>query len=174
MAQSVELALDSKAEAALVSQRDRLAAAGLARPKHPEPYQHHLPHITLYAADAIPEAAESVLPGIVAGIDLSVQIGALMIFGPRKGECILVRHVAASVELLELQQRVAAACGADPNGQFGFGRWSPHVTLARRVSSEHVGKAVKVLGPHGELNATAQRCRRWDGRRRVAWWLTPD
>lgn len=172
MAQSVELTLDSSAEAALVSQQDRLAAAGLARAKRPEPDGHHLPHITLYAANALPEAAESELPGIVAGLSLPVHIGALMIFGPRKGECILVRHVSASVELLELQQRVARACGADPEGQFGSGRWSPHVTLARRVLSDHVGKAVKILGSRGELEATVERCRRWDGRRRTAWWLT--
>jgi 2'-5' RNA ligase len=172
VAQSVELTLDPAAEAALVTQRDRLAVSGLARPKHPEPHGHHLPHITLYAADAIPEAAESLLPDIVAGVHLVVHVGAVMIFGPRKGECILVRHVAASVELLELQQRVARVCAADPDGQFGAGRWSPHVTLARRVSSDHVGKVVSVLGSRGELNATVQRCRRWDGRRRVAWWLS--
>ncbi|HEY6813056.1 MAG TPA: 2'-5' RNA ligase family protein [Propionibacteriaceae bacterium] len=171
MAQSVELTLDSAAEAALVAQWDRLAAAGIARPKRPEPHGHHLPHITLYAADAIPEGAESVLPGIVAGVNLTVHVGALMIFGPRKGESILVRHVAASVQLLELQQQVARACAADPAGQFGQGRWSPHVTLARRVSSDHLGKAVSVLGSRGELDATIQRCRRWDGRRRIAWWL---
>jgi 2'-5' RNA ligase len=172
MAQSVELTLDSSAEAALVAQWDRLAAAGLARPKRPEPYGHHLPHITLYAADAIPEAAESQLSEIVVGVNLAVHIGAVMIFGPRKGECIVVRHVAASVELLELQQMVARACEATRDGQFGPGRWSPHVTLARRVSSDHVGKAVSVLGSRGELDATIQRCRRWDGRRHIAWWLT--
>jgi 2'-5' RNA ligase len=172
MAQSVELTLDSAAEAALVAQWDRLAAAGIAKPKRPEPHGHHLPHITLYAADAIPEGAESVLPEIVAGVNLTVHIGALMIFGPRKSESILVRHVAASVQLLELQQRVARACAADPAGQFGLGRWSPHVTLARRVSSDHLGKAVSVLGSRGELDATIQRCRRWDGRRRIAWWLS--
>ena len=167
MAQSVELTLDTSAETALVAQWDRLAAAGLAKPKRPEAHGHHLPHITLYAADAIPEEAESVLPEIVAGVDLKVHIGALMIFGPRKGECI-----AASVELLELQRRVARACKADPAGQFGPGRWSPHVTLARRVSSDHVGKAVTVLGSRGEVDATIQRCRRWDGTRRIAWWLS--
>ena len=172
MAQSVELTLDTSAEAALVAQWDRLAAAGLAKPMRAEPHGHHLPHITLFAADSIPEAAESVLPEIVAGVDLKVHIGALMIFGPRKGECILVRHVAASVELLELQRRVARACKADPAGQFGPGLWSPHVTLARRVSSDHVGKAVTVLGSRGEVDATIQRCRRWDGRRRIAWWLS--
>jgi 2'-5' RNA ligase len=152
VAQSVELTLDSVAEAALVAQCDRLAAAGLARPKRPEP-------------------AEPVLPEIVAGINLTVRIGALMIFGPRNGECILVRQVPASVELLQLQQRVAVVCEADPAGQFGPGRWSPHVTLARRVPPAQVGKAVRVLGSRGELEATVERCRRWDGRRRIAWWL---
>ena len=146
MAQSVELTLDSVAEAALVAQWDRLAAAGLARPKRPEPDGHHLPHLTLYAADAIPEAAEPVLPEIVADINLTVRIGALMIFGPRNGECILVRQVPASVELLELQQRVAVACDADPAGQFGPGRWSPHVTLARRLPPDRVGEAVRQSG----------------------------
>jgi 2'-5' RNA ligase len=172
VAQSVELTLDSAAEAALVAQWDRLAAAGLTRPKRPEPYGHHLPHVTLYASDAIPEAAEPVLPEIVAGIDLTVRIGALMIFGPRNGECILVRQVPASVELLQLQQQVAVACEADPAGQFGRGHWSPHVTLARRLPSDQVGKAVRVLGSRGEVQATIERCRRWDGRRRIAWWLS--
>jgi 2'-5' RNA ligase len=171
VAQSVELTLDSSAEAALVAQFDRLAAAGVTQPKRPQPHDHHLPHLTLYAADAIPTAAESVLPELVAGIHLTVRIGSLMIFGPRNGECILVRHVLASVELLELQQRVAIACEADPAGQFGPGRWSPHVTMARRVPTDHVGKAVRVLGSRGELDATFERCRRWDGNRRTAWWL---
>jgi 2'-5' RNA ligase len=126
----------------------------------------------LYAADAIPEAAEAVLPEIVADIELTVRIGAVMIFGPRNGRCILVRQVLASVELLELQRRVALACGADPAGQFGRGHWSPHVTLARRVPSDQLGKAVSVLGSRGELDARIERCRRWDGKRRIAWWLT--
>jgi 2'-5' RNA ligase len=172
VAQSVELTLDSAAEAALVAQWDRLAAGGLARPRRPEPQGQHLPHVTLYAADAIPEAAEAVLPEIVADIELTVRIGAVMIFGPRNGRCILVRQVLASVELLELQRRVALACGADPAGQFGRGHWSPHVTLARRVPSDQLGKAVSVLGSRGELDARIERCRRWDGKRRIAWWLT--
>ena len=172
MAQSVELTLDPSAEAALIGQWDRLAEAGVARPQSPGADGHHRPHVTLYAADAIPQRAESMLPGIVAGIDLAVRVGAVMIFGPRNGTCILVRQVLASVELLELQQRVALACGADPEGPFGRGRWSPHVTLARRVVSDQIGKALGALGSRGEVDARIQRCRRWDGKRRTAWWLT--
>ena len=172
MAQSVELTLDPSAEAALVAQWDRLAGAGVAKPQRSDPAGNHRPHLTLYAADAIPEPAESELSAIVADIDLTVRVGAVMIFGPRNGTCILVRQVLASVVLLQLQQRVALACEADPKGQFGAGRWSPHVTLARRVLSDDVGKAVSVLGSYGEVDARIQRCRRWDGNRRTAWWLT--
>jgi len=168
----VELTLDPAAEAALIAQWDRLADAGVAKPPRSDPDGHHRPHITLYAADAISATAESVLPEIVAGIDLAVRVGAVMIFGPRNGTCILVRQVLASVELLELQHRIAVACEADPEGQFGPGRWSPHVTLARQVASDQVGKAVSALGSRGELDAKIQRCRRWDGKRRTAWWLT--
>jgi 2'-5' RNA ligase len=172
VAQSVELTLDVSAEAAMVAQWDRLAAVGVSKPQRADPEGLHRPHLTLYAADAIPEPAESELREIVAGIDLTVRVGAVMVFGPRNGTCILVRQVLASVELLQLQQRVALVCEADPKGQFGAGRWSPHVTLARRVLSDDVGKAVSVLGSHGEVDARIQRCRRWDGNRRTAWWLT--
>ncbi|HEX6759610.1 MAG TPA: 2'-5' RNA ligase family protein [Propionibacteriaceae bacterium] len=173
MAQSVELTLDPSAEAAVVAQWDRLAAAGLARQQRPEPHSHHVPHITLYAADAIPVAAESALREIVAELDLTVRIGALMIFGPRNGRCILVRHILASVELLELQHRVAEACEADPAGQFGPGRWSPHVTLARRVAADQLGAAARALdGSARDVVSRTRQCRRWDGKRRTAWWLT--
>jgi 2'-5' RNA ligase len=168
----VELTLDASAEAALVAQWDRLAAVGVAKPQRSDPEGHHRPHLTLYAADAIPEPAESELREIVADLDLTVRVGAVMVFGPRNGACILVRQVLASVELLQLQQRVALICEADPKGQFGAGRWSTHITLARRIPSDDVGKAVSVLGSHGEVNARIQRCRRWDGNRRTAWWLT--
>ncbi|HXD26280.1 MAG TPA: hypothetical protein VN609_10140, partial [Propionibacteriaceae bacterium] len=62
MAQSVELILDPSAEAALVAQWDRLAAAGVAKPQRSDSDGNHRPHLTVYAADAIPEAAESALP----------------------------------------------------------------------------------------------------------------
>jgi 2'-5' RNA ligase len=173
VAQSVELTLDPSAEAAVVAQWDRLAAAGVTRRQRPEPSGNHVPHITLYAADAIPEAVEPVLRELVVGLDLSVRVGAVMIFGPRNGRCILVRHVTASLELLELQQRVAQACGAEPDGQFGPGHWSPHVTLARGVAVDQLGVAATALArPRTDLVAKVRRCRRWDGKRRIAWWLT--
>jgi 2'-5' RNA ligase len=171
VAQSVELLLDDDAEAAIRAQWDRLAAAGLPSERRAAPSEHHRPHLTLYAAEDIPEAAEEPLPALVAGVDLELQLGSLSIFGPRHGRFILVRQAAASVPLLELQARVASACGADPTGQFGPGRWTPHITLARRVPTERAGDVLTALGSTADRPRLARitRCRRWDGRLKRAW-----
>jgi 2'-5' RNA ligase len=172
MAQSVELIVDPAAEDALGAQWDRLAATGLpsARGASRSPAQR--PHITLYAADAIPPEIDHELPSLFADLDLTVRIGPLMVFGRRADRLILVRAVAGSAELLELQARVARLCAADPSGQFGAGRWLPHVTLARRMSHDQIGAAVRVIGADADLRATVRHCRRWDGARRTVRWLT--
>jgi 2'-5' RNA ligase len=171
--QSVELLVDEGAEAAVRRQWDLLAEAGLPSERRAGVSEHHRPHVTLFAADVVPDSAEGMLPALVADLELALQIGALTIFGPRRGRCILVRQVTASVSLLELQGRVAAACGADPVGQFGAGRWSPHVTLARRVPVGEVGAALTALDWTADrmLSAQVVGCRRWDGTRKVAWLL---
>jgi 2'-5' RNA ligase len=173
VAQSVELLLDERAESAVRHQWSLLADAGLPSEGRPGANQHHRPHLTMYAADAISETAESMLPELVAGLDLEVQLGALMVFGPRRGQLILVRQVTPSVELLRLQAQVAVVCRADLRGQFGPGRWSPHVTLARRVPIDRVGAVLAALERTADqpMPARITRCRRWDGNRKTAWLL---
>jgi 2'-5' RNA ligase len=170
--QSVELLLDPASEGRVRYQWQALHGASL-----PSEYRagagSHRPHITLLAVDALHETAEAALPDLVAGLDLSLELGSLMIFGPRRGRVILVRQVTPSIDLLRLQARVAEICGAATDGQFGLGRWSPHVTLARRLPTDQVGRALDVLdgGADRPLRARITRCRRWDGTRRVAWLL---
>jgi|SRR6478752_9714885 2'-5' RNA ligase len=173
MAQSVELLLDERSDAALRRQWNLLAEAGLPSERRSGANEHHRPHVTLYAADAISSAAEAALPGLVADLELELQIGALTIFGPRRGRCILVRQVTASIDLLALQGGIATTCGADPAGQFGAGRWSPHVTLARRVPVGAVGAALTALDWTADRVVPAQvvGARRWDGTRKTSWLL---
>jgi 2'-5' RNA ligase len=170
--QSVELLLDPTSEGRVRYEWQALHGASL-----PSEYRagtgSHRPHITLLAVDTIPETAESVLPELVADLDLALELGGLMTFGPRRGRVILVRQVTPSMDLLRLQAQVAEICGAATDGQFGPGRWSPHVTVARRLPTDQVGRALDVLdgGVDRPLRARITRCRRWDGTRRVDWLL---
>jgi len=169
--QSVELVLDAAAEAAVRGQWAQLAEAGLPTEQRTQPSASHRPHLTLYAADALDAAADAGLAELVALLPLRVRVGSVLLFGPRRRSFVMVRQVVPSWELLQLQAAVAALCDADPRGQFGAGRWSPHVTLARRVQTDQVGAALQALGDLADLEAVALRCRRWDSDRRETWWV---
>ena len=169
MTQSVELTLDTATDAAVRDQWARLAEAGLPTEQRVKPSPSHRPHVTLFAGDHVEDEADARLAEVVTGLPLGLRIGAVLLFGPRHGSFVVVRQVLASRELLDLQSRVATLCGADPSGTFGLGRWTPHVTLARRVATEQVSPVLAALGEMAELAATARRCRRWDSERRETW-----
>lgn len=81
----------------------------------------------------------------MADLQLQLQLGGLMIFGPRRGRAVLVRQVVPTIALLELQAKVAEICRAEARGQFAPGRWTPHVTLARRMPPDQLPEAIAVL-----------------------------
>ena len=173
MTQSVELLLDAVADAEIRAQWDRLGDAELPTARRTEPSPHHAPHLTLWAGDSVSAETDAALPGLFRGLDLEVVVGSVLLFGPRRGAYVLVRQVPVSAALADLQRQVAELCGARPQGQFGDGRWSPHVTLARRVATEQVGSALTALaGSAAELTAAVRQARRWDGDRKQAWWLS--
>lgn len=173
MAQSVELLLDSATEELVRREWVLLKEAGLPTELRSSPAEHHRPHITLFAGSAISEEAEQELPALMVDLDLRVRIGALMFFGPHREKFIAVHQVVATVELLRLQSRVARLCGAEGAGQFAPGRWTPHITLARRVSSTEVAGVMTELSSAGAVDrvAAVRACRRWDGSARTAWLL---
>ena len=170
--QSVELLVDAAAEAVLLGEWAALAEAGLPTEQRVEPSPSHRPHVTLWAGRVLPPEVDAGLPALVTGLDLPLLVGSLLAFGPHRGRVVLVHQVVASVALLELQARVAARCGTEPDSHFAPGRWSPHVTVARRVPVEQLGTVVAALAPVADLEAVSWTCRRWDGDTRVAWDLT--
>ncbi len=172
MTQSVELTLDDATDDAVRELWARLAEAGLPTEQRATPSPSHRPHVTLFAADRLDAAADAALPGLLAGLDLPLRLGGLLAFGPRRGSVVLARQVVLDRPLLDLQTAVADLCGADPEGHFGRGRWTPHVTLARRVRVEQLSPVVQVLGDLPELAAVSLGCRRWDSERRLTWELT--
>ena len=173
MTQSVELLLDDATEAAIRSQWDRLGDAGLPTARRAEPSPHSAPHVTLWAGNRLEAEVDALLPSLFGRLDLRLLIGSVMLFGPQRAGYILVRQVVVSAALAEIQREVVRACGGGFSGQFMDGRWSPHVTLARRVGVEQVGPVLRALsGAPAELTATVRWARRWDGDRRIAWPLT--
>jgi 2'-5' RNA ligase len=170
--QSVELLLDVASESAVLGEWARLAEAGLPSEQRVVPSPTHRPHVTLWAGPAISAEVDAALPALVAGLELPLLLGSVLVFGPRRGHVVLVRQVVASAALLELQTQVAERCGTEPDSHFAAGRWSPHVTLAHRVPVEQLGAVVATLEAVPDLSATSRTCRRWDGDAKVAWDLT--
>ena len=169
MTQSVELLLDAAAEAVVLGEWARLAEARVPTEQRVEPSPTHRPHVTLWAGPTISPDVDATLPTLVAGLELPLLLGSLLVFGPRRGQVVLVRQVVASAALLDLQAQVARRCGVEPDSHFAPGRWSPHVTVARRVPVEQLGVVVATLGVVPDLSATVRVCRRWNGDAKVAW-----
>lgn len=170
MVQSVELLLDAELEAAVRSEWEALADAGVTRRlrRGGEPA---VPHITVGVAASIPAEVEDALLAIDHGVGLEIRIGGLLLLGGRSS--VLVRLVVPSGPLLELQSTVHTALRGCPGipDTMTPGRWTPHVTLARRVSSYDLPRAVDLLGGRTAVKGSVAGMRRWDGDARRAWAL---
>jgi 2'-5' RNA ligase len=173
----VELLLDSKTEKDVREEWRTLHNAGLPSEQRSVADVNHRPHITLFAGPEIGLEMDRALSAHVSGLELFVQLGALMLFGPHRERLVLVRQVVPSIELLDLQRRVSQVCRAAPAGNFAPGKWSPHVTLARRLDITQLAMVVEALARlpvPGRVQVTQCRltqCRRWDATARSTWLL---
>lgn len=158
MVQSVELLLDDAGEAEVRRQWAELARLGLAAPRG----ETHRPHITVAVAREIWPRIDRALAGLEFA-PLPVRLGGLLIFGARRP--ILVRSVIVTEELLDLHRRVDELVGPCPGMPANTrpGAWTPHVTLARRVTTEQLGAAVDAVATDHEFPAVVVGIRRWDG-----------
>ncbi|MFT3899856.1 MAG: 2'-5' RNA ligase family protein [Gordonia sp. (in: high G+C Gram-positive bacteria)] len=165
MVHSLELVFDDAAAAAVVAEVNRLSAAGLRAP-----HTDQRPHITLVAARAIGPSALTALAPVSQRLPATVRLGAPIVFSPgaagSHGGFVLARAVVPSTELLGIHATVLRLAGEHIDGDVDHcrpGAWTPHVTLARRLTAEQVGAAVDVLADAGDFEAVAAGIRRWDG-----------
>ena len=170
MVQSVELLLDARLESTVRHEWEALIAAGVTRRlrRGGEPA---VPHITVGVAASIPARVEDAFQTIDHGVGPELRLGGLLLLGGRSS--VLVRLVVPSAPLLDLQATVWAAlqeCPGVPD-TMAPGRWTPHVTLARRVTSSDLSTAVDVLGARTSAEGSVAGMRRWDGDARRAWAL---
>ncbi len=166
MAHSIELLVDPDTDAAVQRMWAALMDSGL-----PSQGNHrsstNRPHITLVAAERIDPAVDDLARGLESRLPLRVEIGATVVF--RGGRSTVARLVVASRDLLALHREVYET--ADPfvrGGVFAHcepDRWTPHLTVARRVTDDQLGRVVAVAddSTHGvSLTATITGMRRWD------------
>jgi 2'-5' RNA ligase len=208
--QSVELLLDGGLDAAVRAQWQALADAGL-----PSQARHtgatNRPHVTLAVhSEPWPATVEAALPDAVGPLPLTLRLGGLVSFGQGGGRYVLARLVVPSAGLLALHARIAAAVdpgrAVDPDrpgalgalgalggpDHLGVGRWTPHVTLARRLDAAAFPAALGALAAGGRahtcgpdlegrtlvdgvtaLDGSGVAVRRWDGDARRAWVISP-
>ncbi|HET7477399.1 MAG TPA: 2'-5' RNA ligase family protein [Dermatophilaceae bacterium] len=178
MVHSIELLLDgardgARDDAALRHQWEALAAAGLPSQAHHTGATNR-PHVTLVACSHVDARVEPALVRATRALPLRVALGPLTCFGA--GPFVLVRLVVPTADLLALQALVHQACGAatmlGPN--FAAGRWVPHVTLARRLPADQVGRALASLARLGPAEVELTAARHWDGVRKAEWPVGAD
>lgn len=161
---SVDLTFEDSADQAI--RNDWAALAGLGLPSlasHTSPSNR--PHITLVAG-----AELVVAPGAQEIEDLLpivVGFSGLVAFPAGRGKFVLARLVVPSRDLLQLHARLHRhSRGAYTHT--GPDAWTPHVTLARRMTSEQLGAAVDALDVMPAARCTEARL--WDSSTRT---ITP-
>ncbi len=173
MVQSVELLLEPEAERGVVRVWEALSEAGLpSQARHTAPSNR--PHTTLVALSDLAAETESAVAAAVRGrLPVDAVWGDVTLFG--RGPWVLVRLLEPSDGMRRLQAALADACGVPDDSLSSPERWTPHVTLARRVGRADVDRAVALAtalaqrdAPAG-MRVVASAVRRWDGSRRVEW-----
>jgi 2'-5' RNA ligase len=167
---SVEAVLDDATDRQVRAQWRELLQAGLpSQARHTG--RSNRPHVTLGLIDTIAADVERRLVDAVARLPIPVTLGGLLIFGA--GRFVLARLVVPSAGLLDLQAGAMRSLDAplDPHGTFAAGRWTPHVTLARRLTADQVGAALTALGAVPTLSGQLVRARRWDITNKQETWL---
>lgn len=167
MTQTVELLLDAASEAGLVRDWGLLDEAGLASQA-----QHrgetNRPHVTLAAGSAIRDGGEEALARLCARrLPVPTMLGGYAVFGA--GPVVLVRLVVVTPALLALHAAVVEQVMLSERSLTAVGRWTPHLTLARRMPLAQLEAALTTLGRAQALPASLEGARRWDGVARRAW-----
>ncbi|MGC4935768.1 2'-5' RNA ligase family protein [Gordonia sp. DT30] len=173
MVHSIEFLLDDAGDQRIRAQWAALAEAGLPSQARIHSATNR-PHITAIAAGTVSAEVDAALATVGMRLPTPVTLGAVVMFGhgPRR---VLARLVVPTAELLSVHAaivRLDAEHTARADGSASMfehshpGSWTAHITLARRVEVDQIGRALQVLdATHRENdNATAViALRRWDG-----------
>jgi 2'-5' RNA ligase len=164
MVHSIELVFDHDTEAAVRRIWDDLATAGI-----PSQAPAARPHVTLAVAEHIVPDVDALLGTVVEKLPLDCALGAALLFGRSNG--VLARLVVPTAELLAVHAHTHRLCRPHllpkPAPNSLPDRWTPHVTLARRVGGGQLGRALRIAGRPPRIEGSFAGLRRWDGNKRT-------
>ena len=164
MVHSIELVFDPDTEAAIRHIWEDLAAAGI-----PSQAPASRPHVTLAVAERIAAEVDELLGPVSQRLPLGCAIGAPVLFG--RANVVFARLVVPTSDLLALHAEVHRLCLPHllPGPMFNSlpGQWTAHVTLARRVGSAQLGRALRIANRPSQIDGRFAALRRWDGNKRV-------
>ncbi|WP_130178325.1 2'-5' RNA ligase family protein [Cryobacterium sp. SO1] len=159
---SIELNFDLPTEATFRAEWTALEEAGLPNLGRHQGASNR-PHLTLAAGPALQltDSVRAAFDRAAAVLPVELRVSGLVLFRAGPGRFVLARPVVMTRALLELHRTVLGVSpGAVELTQPD--RWTPHVTLARRLGADQVGQALAVLGeppPAGSCVAA----RFWNG-----------
>nr|WP_296773375.1 2'-5' RNA ligase family protein [Rhodococcus sp. (in: high G+C Gram-positive bacteria)] len=168
MVQSLELLLDDTLDAAVRREWQLLLDADL-----PSQGRHtgasNRPHITLAVADEM-DVFDTRIDDEYLRVGMPIRLGAFVVF--RGKHATLARLVVPSRQLVDLQARASELVG-DADGSRSHtapGKWTPHVTIARRLTRVELAEALLRLDSvQPDLVGTTSGLRRWDGEGKREW-----
>ncbi|MCU1570752.1 MAG: hypothetical protein JWR33_1493 [Naasia sp.] len=159
---SIELLLDDTAEQELRGEWATLADAGLpSQARHTG--ESNRPHVTLIYSETPLE------PPPISGLPLEIAVASPVVLGSARRGFVLARMVRATHELLavhaDLHARVAREARIDALTLPGS--WTPHVTLARRLTPPLLAEALGLLDVRRAIPATVSEARLWESTTRT-------
>lgn len=163
---SIESLPDDVVDAAVRADWQRLIDADLpSAGRHPS--ETNRPHVTLAVRDDLPEDAVRALARVGGALPVECRLGGAVVFAAGE-RFVLARPVVMSAALLRLHADIVDLVGPPPvrYAVTAKDRWTPHVTLARRMTAEQVGRALGAVGAatvEGELTGL----RLWDAEAKV-------
>ena len=169
MAHSIELLLDPHTDGVIRTAWQALADAGLPSQVNVKSATNR-PHITLLAAERITPDVDEVLRELAPRLPCECVVGAPVIFGGHS--LTLARLIVPSAELLalhaEVYRRTLPFVAGEPFGHCVPGHWTPHATVARRLSREQIGAALTAAsGLTTDVASRIVGLRRWDSDQRI-------
>ena len=164
MAHSIELLPDGPGDALIRGLWRRLADAGLPSAGSVTA-ETNRPHCTLLAAPGISDGVATAMATLVARLPLDALLGPPAVLPGDDGTYTLGAGVIPNSRLLSLQATAVRFTGGyvdhllphcDP------GHWTPHLTLARRLTGAQLAEALDLLDWETQPIRFLQ-VRRWDG-----------